>query len=86
VVDREALAALFGEVGAVVGLAELLPELPPRGELVERLAEGMARALGIALDPGELTAEEQTAAGERARDGVRRDTRSPGRRAALDSA
>jgi lipoate-protein ligase A len=85
-VDRDTLRALFGEVGPITTLAELVADLPSWEELGARLANGIAGALGVTLDPGELTPEE--CATVAARLDVRRqvDTRSPGRRAALDSA
>lgn len=50
-VDRQAWRELFGEVGELVTLRELLPELPPVAEIVERIACGFAAALGIELVP-----------------------------------
>jgi lipoate-protein ligase A len=84
--NPDALVALFGVVGPIVTLAELIPQLPGRETLEERLAAGMALALGIALEPGELTPAEAEATRSRMRCGERDATRSPGRRAALDSA
>jgi len=85
-VDRSLLAALFGEVGPVVSLSELVTELPPREALVDRLAVGLAGALEITLEAGELTGAEEKEVAMRLESGERGGTRSPGRRAALDSA
>jgi lipoate-protein ligase A len=56
--DRDALAELFDEPGDPIGLADLVPNLPPVADLLEGLAGGLAAALGIHLVPGELTSRE----------------------------
>jgi lipoate-protein ligase A len=84
-VDRERLTDLFGTVGPVVALAELVPELPRREELVDLLAAGLAGALGIALEPGELTGSEADEVARRQAPKKRSGTRSPGSLAPLDS-
>jgi lipoyl(octanoyl) transferase len=52
--DRGALAELFDDPGDPIGLADLLPDLPPPDELSRRLACGLAAALGIHLVPDTL--------------------------------
>lgn len=79
-VDRAAWAELFGEVGGIVTLAELVPQLPARTELMDRLAAGIAAALGISLEPGALTPAEAARAGRPSA------TRSAAPHAPLDSA
>jgi len=63
--DRDALAELFDEPGEPATLADLMPSLPPVHELQDRLANGLAAALGVHLEPGELSPGEISAARSR---------------------
>jgi lipoate-protein ligase A len=48
--------------GRITSLQEILGQLPEMGEVQAAIRDGMARALGIRFDPGELTAGEWTLA------------------------
>jgi lipoate-protein ligase A len=78
--DRDALAELFDEPGEPVALADLIPSLPPVRELHDRLADGLAAALGIHLVPGELSPREISAARSRLAGGASPPCRTTARR------